>query len=74
MLVNWFRIINSETNFLSYKGAMLVPPTVLNIFGFQLSVREPALAACNNVYPNFMGANEIGKYFGQKVLNEKMNA
>ena len=53
---------------------MLVPPTVLNIFGFQLSVREPALAACNHVFPNVMGANEIGKYFDQKVLNEKMNA
>ena len=53
---------------------MLVPPTVLNIFGSQLSSRKPALTACNHVFPNDMAPNETGKYFGQKVLNEKLNA
>ena len=55
-------------------GAMLVPPTVLNIFGSQVSSRKPALTACNHVFPNDMAPNETGKYFGQKVLTEKMNA
>ena len=71
--INCFGLIDSKTNFLSLNEARLVPPTVLNIFGFLVSVREPALTACNHVFPNVMAPNEIGKYFGQIVLNEKLN-
>ena len=53
---------------------MVVPPTVLNLFGFLVLVREPAFTTCNHVFPNVMAAHEIGKYFGQIVLNENLNA
>ena len=53
---------------------MVVPPTVLNIFGFLFLIREPVFTACNHVFLNVMAPNEIGKYFGQIDLNEKLNA
>ena len=58
-------------DFKNGQETMLVPPTVLNIFGFLGSVREPALTACNHVFPNDMAPNETGKYFDQITLNEK---